>query len=309
MRKLALAFLFMCPFFLLADGDTVPAIAVFGAFGAIAFIVLMVALGVASLFRNLTQAFRNEKRTHVWWMVLGLIVVPGFYYYLSIFFIGVFEGLLGYLGGQFVNILLLLATVPAGFYAGYFITGVKATVAEPDEKKDAKFILKLAWVVCLVAMLALMMKPVIENGAMFAANDALAEKETVEAFNSIEPRLLSGFNGVKWDEQNKWYNAHTKTGLAACAGYYQGYHQYFLRIKMFEPREGDTLAWKRTVELIYPLITEKQRQKMDSSLKHGYYGLGWRYEAPSFYVQLEMGNCELTYDREKRWMEATWMAE
>ena len=163
MRKAALAFLFICPLFLLADGDTVPAFAVVGAFGAIAAIVLMVALGVAMLFRNLTQAYRHEQRTHVWWMVLGLIVVPGLFYYISYYFIGVFEGLLGYVGGRTVYIVLFLGSVPAGFYAGYFLTGVKAIAVEPDDKKDAKFILRLAWVVCLVALFALMMKPVLEK--------------------------------------------------------------------------------------------------------------------------------------------------
>lgn len=309
MRNAVLALLFICPLFLLADGDTVPAFAVVGAFGAIAAIVLMVALGVAMLFRNLTQVYRHEQRTHVWWMVLGLIVVPGLFYYLSFYFIGAFEDLLGYVGGRTVNIVILLGSVPAGFYAGYFLTGVKAKAVEPDDKKDAKFILRLTWVVCLVALFALMMKPVLETGAMFAANDEMAEKETTEAMKFIEPRLLSEFKGVKWDEKNKWYNAHTKTDLAVDLGYYQEYHQYFLRIKMFEPRAGDTLAWKRTVELIYPLTTDKQRQKIDSSMKHGHCALGLKYDEPSFYVQLEMGNCELTYDREKRWMEATWTAE
>jgi len=309
MRKLALAFLFICPLFLLADGDTVPAFAVVGAFGAIAAIVFFVALGIASLFKNLTQAYRHEQRSHVWWMVVGLIVVPGLFYHLSFYFIGVFEGLFGFVGGRLVNILLLLASVPAGFYAGYFITSVKVAVVDSSEKKYTKYNLKLVWVLCLVAVFALMMKPVLETGAIFAANDAMAEKQTAEAMKFIEPRLLSEFKGVKWDEKNKWYNAHTKTDLAVDVGYYQEYNQYFLRIKMFEPRAGDTLAWKRTVELIYPLTTDKQRQKIDANIKRGRYALGLKHDEPSFYVQLEMGTCVLTYDQEKRWMEATWTAE
>lgn len=309
MRKAALICSILLPFFLKADGDTVPAIAVVGAFASIAVVVLLVVLGISYLFKNLTQGFRNELRAHAWWMAMGVLLLPVGYYVVSVSFIGSLEDALGYVAAQILNYLLLVCTVPAGFYAGYFMTSVKKKEEPGDEKKDAKFILLLSWVVCMVALLVYLMRPVLETGHQLANQEAEAQKTALSSKNFLLPRLSSSLKGVIWNEEEQVYKAHTKSGLAVEVGFYQdGYSLFFYRIKMLEPRTGDTLAWKRALEFVYPLVTDKQHANLTTSLANHQYGLGLRYEEPLFYVQMDMGTFEMNYNRDKKWLEIAWSA-
>jgi hypothetical protein len=308
-RLLSTSLVLILPLLTKADGQTVPTIAVVASLTAVVVIGLSVALGISYIFRNLMQSYRNENRSHIWYMTLFTLLVPILYAVAGAYLLHGIEYRYGYLTKELINIFVFALMVVVGFYVGYFMTPAEKRESTAENKKEARFLLMFCWILCFGAIFVWRLIPVLEYKQVLDKSNPQEQKATGPATEHMQRVLNAIFMEVKWNEESKSFTARTKNGRSINAGYDAHSNLYYMKFSLAkEPATTDTLSWINKLELIYPFMSSSEHTDAIASLENKRFGFGTTEENDEFAVSVKRGYLIITYNREKKLMEISWPA-